>query len=220
MKVALFIPIKLNNERLPGKNLKMLNGKPLCTYIFDTIKDIDEIDNKYVYCSNEDIIQYIPDGVTFKQRDTSLDRNQTKGLEIIEAFVNEVEADIYILAHATQPFTKASSIVGALKEVTSGEYDSAFSAIGMQDFCWYQGKPFNYSLQDIPRTQDLEPVYMETSGFFIFTKDVFKNYRQRIGKKPFLYTVDAFEAIDIDTPVDFAFAEATAEYLASRKELL
>ncbi|MDU1891730.1 MAG: acylneuraminate cytidylyltransferase family protein [Dysgonomonas sp.] len=218
MKVVLLIPIKLNNQRLPGKNLKMLNGKPLCTYIFETVKDIEEIDEKYVYCSNEDIISYMPDGLTFKERDTNLDRNETKGLEIIESFVNSVDADIYVLAHATQPFTKASSIVEGLNQIKSGEYDSAFSAIGMQDYCWYQGKPFNYDLSDIPRTQDLEPVYMETSGFFIFTKEVFKNYHQRIGKKPYMCIVDAFEAIDIDTPIDFAFAEAAAEYLSKNPE--
>lgn len=36
-KIVSFIPIKLNNQRLPGKNLMNLDGKPLCNYIFDTI---------------------------------------------------------------------------------------------------------------------------------------------------------------------------------------
>ena len=44
MKVVSFIPIKLNNQRLPGKNIKDLNGRPLCDYIFKTVKDISQID--------------------------------------------------------------------------------------------------------------------------------------------------------------------------------
>ena len=50
-----FIPIKLNNQRLPGKNLLPLGDKAMCSYIFDTVKQIDEIDEKYVYCSDESI---------------------------------------------------------------------------------------------------------------------------------------------------------------------
>ena len=136
-----------------------------------------------------------------------------KGLEIIERFVQDVDADIYVLTHVTQPFTKAESIENALEKVKSGQYDSAFSAVALQDYMWYQGKPFNYDMTNIVRTQDLEPVYMETGAFFIFTKEVFTKLHQRIGKNPFIYEIDQFEAIDIDTAEDFEFAKIVAKYL-------
>ena len=47
MKVVSFIPIKLNNQRLPGKNLLDLAGRPVCDYLFNTVAGIDEIDEKY-----------------------------------------------------------------------------------------------------------------------------------------------------------------------------
>jgi len=97
MKIVSFIPIKLNNQRLPGKNTMDLNGKPLCSYIFNTLKEIDLIDEKYVYCSDDRIIPYIPAGLVFLKRDAYLDGNQVKGLEIIEHFVRDVDADIYVL---------------------------------------------------------------------------------------------------------------------------
>ena len=53
MKVVSFIPIKLNNQRLPGKNTMELAGRPTCDYIFETISQVDTIDEKYVYCSVE-----------------------------------------------------------------------------------------------------------------------------------------------------------------------
>jgi len=214
MKTALFIPIKLNNQRLPGKNIMDLNGRPLCDYLFQTVKDINIIDRKFVYCSDEAIIPYIPHGIQFLKRDTYLDGFQVKGLEIIERFVNDLNADIYVLTHVTQPFTKAASIEKALRKVLSGEYDSAFSAVKIQDYCWYKGKPFNYDMKDIVTTQNLEPVYVETGAFFIFKKEVFTNYHQRIGLKPFIYTVDNIEAIDIDTAEDFEFAKIASQYLS------
>lgn len=218
MKVALFIPIKLNNQRLPGKNLLDLEGKPVCEYLFETVNSIDEIQEKYVYCSDEAIIPYIPEGMQFLKRNSRLDDYMVKGLDIIEAFVNDVEADIYIITHVTQPFTKAESIRKALRKVTSGEYDSAFSAVALQDYMWYQGKPFNYDMKDIVRTQDLEPVYMETGAFFIFTKQVFEELHQRIGNNPYIYEIDQFEAVDIDTKEDFEFAEAVAAYLKKKNQ--
>ena len=96
-RIVSFIPIKLNNQRLPGKNLMDLSGKPLCSYIFNTIKNIDVITEKYVYCSDEKIKEYMPEGLRFLRRDRYLDGFQIKGLEIIEQFVRDVDADIYVL---------------------------------------------------------------------------------------------------------------------------
>lgn len=214
MKIVSFIPIKLNNQRLPGKNLKDLNGRPLCDYIFETIKQVEEINETYVYCSDEKICEYIPEGLTFLKRDSALDGPEVKGLEIIDRFVRDVDADIYVLTHVTQPFTKSESIEKGLKAVISGEYDSAFSCLKIQDYCWYQGTPFNYDMKDIVTTQNLEPIYMETGAFFIFTKDVFTKLHQRIGEKPYMCVIDQLEAVDIDEAEDFEFAQVVGQYLA------
>ena len=216
MKVVLFIPIKLNNQRLPGKNIMELEGKPLCQYLFDTVKDIENVDEKYVYCSDEAIIPYLPKEISFLRRDQSLDRNEVKGLEIIDKFIHDMDADIYVLTHVTQPFTKASSIANGLTKVMSGEYDSAFSAVKLQDYLWYHNKPLNYDMKDIVRTQELEPVYMETGAFFIFRKEVFTQLHQRIGVKPYICEIDEFEAIDIDTKEDFEKAKIVSRYLSQK----
>lgn len=221
MKIVSFIPIKLNNQRLPGKNLLPLDGRPVCDYLFDTISQIDEIDERFVYCSDEAIKPYIAPyedkGLQFLKRDPYLDGFQVKGLEIIDRFVKDVDADIYVLTHVTQPFTKADSIRKALTKVVSGEYDSAFSAVEMQDYMWMNGKPFNYDMKNIVRTQDLEPIYQETGAFFIFRKEVFSQLGQRIGNHPYIYQIDQFEAVDIDTKEDFEFAQVVAQYLKQKR---
>lgn len=216
-KIVSFIPIKLNNQRLPGKNLMELDGKPLCNYIFDTIKQVDVIDEKYVYCSDESIQKYIPEGLIFLKRDSYLDGFEVKGLEIIERFVKDVDADIYVLTHVTQPFTKSESISEALNKVMYEGYDSAFSCVKIQDYCWYKGKPFNYDMKDIITTQNLEPIYMETGAFFIFRKEVFTELHQRIGRNPYMCVIDELEAVDIDTAADFEFAKVVAAYLKENR---
>ena len=74
-------------------------------------------------------------------------------------------------------------------------------------------------MKNIVRTQDLDPIYMETGAYFIFRKEVFTELGQRIGNKPYIGVIDQFEAVDIDEAEDFEFAKAVAMYKASKGEL-
>ena len=208
MKRVAFVPIRLNSQRVEGKNLRELGGRPLMTYLLKTLTQVENIDEVYLYCSNPDVQQYLPEGVRFLQRDERLDSNTTLGEEIYDAFTSEVDADIYILAHATSPFIRTATIADAVARVESGEYDSAFSAERVQTFAWWDGKPLNYSLDRVPRTQDLEPVYVETSAFFVFEREVWRSKRRRIGERPYMAVTDRIESMDIDNPDDFLLAEA------------
>ncbi len=207
MKTVAFVPIKLHSERLKNKNILPLGDKNLCYYIFESLLKVEDIDEVYVFCSNPCISDYIPKEVKFQIRNKELDLDSTKGLEIYHSFANIIDADVYILAHATSPFIKSETIKNALDHVLNNENDSALSVQRMQTFSWYDGKPLNYELDDIPRTQDIKPVFVETSAFFIFKKDVLKKYNRRIGFNPFFQEVDNVEAIDIDEKKDYEFAK-------------
>ena len=206
MKVVAFVPIRLNSKRVVGKNLKMLGDKPLLQYILETLTQTPNIDEVYVYCSSEEIKPLLPQGVKFLRRDVSLDRDETLGKEIYDAFTKEIDADVYVLAHTTSPFIKAATIENAVNKVIDGSHDSAFSAQKVQTFSWYKGQPLNYDLKEIPRTQTIEPVYFETSAFYIFRKETWCIDHQRIGANPYMAIVDPIEGIDIDNPEDFDFA--------------
>lgn len=206
MRTVAFVPIKLNSQRLPNKNILPIAGQPLCWHIVNTLLQIKSIDDVYVYCSDDTVMQYLPEGVKFKQRDKKLDGNFIKGFEIYQSFISEIEADVYVLAHTTSPFIKRGSIETALSRVLKDENDSAFSAERIQTFAWYQKKPVNYDLNDIPRTQDMEPIWIETSAFYIFKKDVFTVYNRRIGFNPYIQEVSGLEAVDIDERGDYELA--------------
>ncbi len=208
MKTVAFVPIRLNSRRVEGKNLRLLGGRPLMTYILDTLRDCERIDETYVYCSDPDIARHLPDGVKFLRRDPALDSDSTLGEEIYDAFTREVDADIYVLAHATSPFVRRATVDDAVARVGSGEYDSAFSAERIQTFAWYEGRTLNYSPERVPRTQDLEPVFVETSAFFVFRSEVWRDMRRRIGLRPYMAVTDRIESMDIDYPDDFRLAEA------------
>jgi CMP-N-acetylneuraminic acid synthetase len=205
-KVTAFVPIKLNSQRLPGKNILPLGRQRLCWYIFDTLLGVNGIDEVCVYCSDIKVADYIPKEVTFIQRDPHLDGDEVKGNEIYGSFINQVDSDIYLLAHTTSPFLARKSVEHALGKVLGEKYDSALSVQKKQTFVWYKGETLNYQRDDVPRTQDIEPIYIETSGFYIFQRDHFLTYKSRIGFHPYFQEVNDMEAIDIDTGEDYEFA--------------
>lgn len=206
MKTVALIPIKLNSQRLPHKNILPIAGYPLCWHICNTLNNVKGIDEVYVYCSDDSVKRYIPNRTKVLIRDKKLDKNEVKGFEIYAEFIKEVDADVYVLAHTTSPFIKLESIQNAVDHVLGGSYDSSFSAQKIQTFAWYQGRPINYDINDVPRTQDMEPVYVETSAFYIFRKEVFTIHHRRIGLHPYIQEVSDIEAIDIDERSDYEFA--------------
>ena len=165
------------------------------------------ISERYVFCSDESIKSYLLPGIRFLQRDPSLDEANTNFTQIFTSFYSQVDADIYVYAHATAPYVTLNSAQECLDKVVSGENDSSFCAVKIQDFLWQNGKPLNFDASNLPRSQDLPTIYRETSGVYVFTKEVFKLYKRRIGKKPFIKEVNFKESIDINNKEDFIIAE-------------
>lgn len=211
MKIVAIMPIKLINERCPGKNTRLLGGKPLLQYELDSLKDTGFCESINVYCSDEAIVPYLPEGVTFIKRPEYLDLPTSNFTQIFDCFMEDVDADIYVYAHATAPFITVDTMKQCIEAVLSGDYDSAFCANKLQDYLWQDGEPMNFEADNLPRTQDLKPIYQETSGVYVFTKAVYMKYRRRIGKTPFIKEVSFKEAVDIDNPEDFDLAEALVD---------
>lgn len=212
MKTVAFITIRLNSQRLPNKNILPLGDHPLSWHICNTLLQCKTIDEIYIYCSDERIMDYVPrnERIFFRRRDRWLDGDLIRAQDTYQAFVSEVDADIYVAALTTAPFIRPETIDAGVKKVQTGTYDSAFSAQRIQTFAWFQGKPINYSPESIPRTQDLEPVMVETSGFFAFTKQLWSEHKRRIGFHPYVVEVDDIEAVDIDTSQDYELAKLIA----------
>ena len=207
MKTTAIIPIKMNNERLPGKNTKLLGNKPLIDFIQESLLNSKGIDERYVFCSNPEIEEYLLEGVNFLQREKELDLPTSNFTQIFNSFMSRIESDIYVYAHATAPFVTVETIDDCIRAVKSGKYDSAFCASKIQDYLWQDGRPLNFDATDLPRSQDLQPIYRETSGVYVFTREVFEKYHRRIGVTPYVKEVSFRESIDINNQEDFQLAE-------------
>ena len=209
MNVVALIPIKLGSKRVPQKNIRpFYDGTPLMSFIQRACLNAGNIDEVYVYCSDEAVKEYLLPGVRFLKRPEYLNGDNINANDFIREFIKTIDADIYVNAHTTSPFAKPETIAELVDKVASGEYDSAFCAESIRTFMWQDGKPINFDPDHFPRTQDLPLVYGETSIAYVFTKESFLKHNRRLGSKPYIKEVSKIEAIDIDYPEDFEIANA------------
>ena len=134
MRISAIMPIKLHNERCPGKNTRMLGNKPLLQHELDNLKATGLCDKICVFCSDESVTQYLPQGVDFIKRSLELDLPTSNFTQIFAAFMEVEKADIYVYAHATAPFITKETMTQCIEAVKSGEYDSAFCAVTKEVF--------------------------------------------------------------------------------------
>lgn len=204
-KICAFVCIRFNNSRLPGKNTKILNDKHLCYWIFDKLNHIKGLSRICVYCSDRSVIEMIPDNIEFIQRDKYYDQD-IPCVELLQSFSKLVDSDYYLLCHATCPFLKVSTIQKTIDMFNPEKYDSAFTCKKYQTFLWSDKSPINFELDNIPRTQDLEPFYIENVGAYLYSKREILENNRRIGDKPLKIPVSEIECVDIDNPEDYEFA--------------
>lgn len=210
MKTVAFVPVKLNNQRAPGKNTKRFDdGTALITCFLKTLKKAECFDEIYVFCSDESICEYLIPGVEYLKRPEYLDTQSATPQDIMGEFISRVDADIYAVCHCTSPFVSPEHFRECVDAVESGEFDSSFTGEKIQHLLWTaENQPMNFTPDNVPRTQDLAPIYSEVSAAYVFRREVFEKYRRRIGMNPHITAVSGVECVDIDYPEDFEIANA------------
>jgi CMP-N-acetylneuraminic acid synthetase len=218
--------MKANSERVRGKNFREFCGKPLFRWMLDTLLEVNEIDQVIINTDARKILA--ENALTDSDRVIIRDRkpeicgdNVSMNLVLADDLAN-VEADVYLMTHTTNPMMSAETVhkaLAAFREAqTAGTADSLFTVDKVQTrFYRADCSPVNHDPNNLIRTQDLEPWFEENSNLYIFTRSSFAKTNARIGAAPMMYEAPFFESIDIDTPQDWDFAAVAARYLQEQK---
>ena len=138
---------------------------------------------------------------------------------ILEDDIKNVESDVYLMTHTTNPLISSQTLNSAIELYTAqDEHDSLFSVNKIQTrFYTEDMKAVNHDPDNLVRTQDLVPWFEENSCIYIFSKDSFAKTNARIGANPMMFQTPQLESVDIDEPDDWDMAYALAENLKKVK---
>lgn len=208
------VPMRHSSERVVGKNFRPLGGRPLFHHIVRTLLKCPLVE-RVVIDTDSDLIAESAlqsfDRVQIIRRPAHLLGGDVPMNEILLHDVDQVAADYYLQTHSTNPLLRASTINSALNHFLDAldKYDSLFSVTSLQCRLWWgSGKAVNHNPEELLRTQDLPPIYMENSNLYLFDQNTLEKRRNRIGERPLLYEIDSIEGWEIDTERDFSIVES------------
>ena len=202
-----------HSQRVPGKNYRPLAGKPLFHHIVETLLVVPQIAEVVVNTDSPEVRaglrEHFP-AVRVIERPEHLRADDIPMNEILAHDMSQVEADLYLQTHSTNPLLSAETISGAIDTLLAQypAYDSLFSVTRLQTRLWDQlSRAINHNPAVLLQTQDLPPVYEENSCIYIFKKETLLNRRNRLGERPLMFEIDAAEAWDIDEELDFEIVD-------------
>lgn len=220
--ITALLPMKGHSERVPGKNLRPLAGRPLFHWVVDALVAVDAVESVVIDTDSEAIaesaVAAFP-SVVIHWRPQEIQGDFVSMNRIIEHDLSLLPGTHFLQTHATNPLLSSDTVARAVAYYFAGlpAVDSVFTVTRHQArFFDHRGRPVNHDPAVLVRTQDLDPLFEENSVMYLFSRESFAATKARIGVTPRMFEVPPLEAIDIDEPDDWVLAEALAHRRAEQ----
>ncbi len=219
-KILAVVPARLGSKRLPEKNIKMLNGKPLLAYTIDAIKKSQYI-NRFVVSTEDTNIAQIAQsfGAEIINRPKELASDESPTDDVIINVLEQLQKkeqyipDIIILLQPTSPLRTTEDIDTAIKTFLDSSGESLVSVTEYDHTPYWafrieKGvlKP-EFTKGSPKRSQDLPKLYRPNGSIFISRAQTFLEHRSFYTKQILSFIMPRERSIDIDDEFDFSIAE-------------
>ena len=222
--ITALVPMKGNSERVPGKNLRVLAGKPLLYWTLSALHRARRVERVVVDTDSDEIeaavLEHFPDTIVLRRPKYLQDANRVSGNDLIKWELSKVQGEHFGQFHVTSPLIEPLTIDRAVEAYFAGseQYDSLMTVT--EHHFWLfraDGTPVNSDTRRLVRSQDLEPLYEDNNAAHLFSRASFAATGSRIGERPQLHQIPRIEAIDIDYEDDFAIADAVMRQRTRRE---
>lgn len=210
MIIKALIPVRSGSMRVKNKNIRPFAGSSLLEIKINQLKRIKGIDGIVVNSNSEEMLKIAKNmGVETVKRDDYYASNEVSINEVYKNIAENIDCDVVLYAHATNPIIKDETIEKCINEYINNidKYDSLNTVNLIKEFLWLDNKPLNYNPDKKPRSQDLPNIISLNLAISIISRTIMVERKDLLGYKPNFYLINDFEAVDIDNEIDFTFAE-------------
>jgi N-acylneuraminate cytidylyltransferase/CMP-N,N'-diacetyllegionaminic acid synthase len=218
------IPARGGSKGLPGKNIKLLDGKPMIAYTIEAAKKAKNINRVIVSTDSKEIAKIAKEfgaEVPFL-RPTHLATDTALAVDnyiyTIDRINNEsiIQEESIVVLQPTSPLRTVTDIEGAIDLFFDKKADSVIS------FCeenhpikWHKNVKEDGSIEPIfeetiANRQDEVPTYYPNGAVFVFNFSFLK-LKKYYSKKSYAFIMDRLNSVDIDVIDDFEYAEFLIE---------
>lgn len=222
MKNLAIITARSGSKRLPDKNIKVLNGKPLIAYTIDTAKESNIFDEIFV---STDSIEYAEIAKRYgasvpflRSRETAGDSSSSWDVvrEVLKKYEEQGrEYDTISLLQPTSPLRQAKDIIGGYDLMLEKNADAIVAVCEMEHSpLWCNVLPHDLSMKGFvpdevfnkPR-QELSSYYRINGALYIVKTSLLNGDFHLYNSRCYAYIMEKRYSVDIDDELDFEMAE-------------
>lgn len=220
-KTLALIPARAGSKGLPGKNIRMLAGKPLLAWSIEAAQAAGlthievSTDCKEIAAIAREHGASVPD-----LRPAELATDKASSIDVVLHALQQArdrgeDYDYLLLLQPTSPLREAKDIRAAFKLLRAHQAASVVSVCPCDHHPWYSNSlPADGSMADFLRPelrnsqrQQLLPYYRLNGAIYLARVEYLHEEKQFLGKQTFALPMPPERSVDIDTQLDFDFAD-------------
>ena len=214
------IPARGGSKRIPRKNIKLLDGKPLLSYAIESAIESNLFSTICISSEDEEILDVAreyPEVFPMK-RDMNLASDIALIGDLSKSIIEEFESkgqsfENFCILLTTNPLRTAEDIINAHEILKNGDCDAVMSLVPFDHTpltaVWAPtGKvKFFFEKQKRGNRQDMVELYRHDGAVYFSKTDTFLKNPVQYGENLAPYFIPVERSVDIDNPMDFEWAE-------------
>ena len=205
--ITAVIPVRQGSQRVKNKNFREFAGRSLLEHKIDIVKTLP-VNEIIVNTDSEYAINLAKqNNISYHKREPYYASSECTNSEYHEYLAKVTNAENILITQVTAPLITKDTFIEAIDLYNNIDCNSLMSIKKIKEYLWYKNKPINYKLDYAPNSQDLPNYFSPTFGVIIVNRKAMLESKNFICSKPYFYELSNIESIDIDTKLDFEFAE-------------
>jgi CMP-N-acetylneuraminic acid synthetase len=230
MKILGIVAARKGSKRVVGKNVRPLGGKPMCQWVIETATKVKGLDRLVVSSDDERVLEIARSfgEHLVLQRPAELAQDKSPAVDYVFHALKVLEAkgegpfDAVCIMPAASPFALPSDVEATIDLFTRTGAETAVSVVEIE----HAVHPFKMKVLEGDRllpyveeergrmaAHELPKIYVRNCAVYVSKRSVFFEYKQIVGTDMRGYVMPADRSMDINSEMDFAFAE----FLLSRR---
>ncbi len=216
MNIVSIIPARGGSKGIPGKNIRLLSGKPLLSYSIEASRKSRHVHRTMVSTDDEETGKIaLEHGAEFIRRPAELATDEAPTEPCLIHAIQYLEkqegypADIVVLLQATSPLRGSSYIDLCIEKLLKEKADTVFTVCEDLPYFWKKDDDDRFVplYEKRLRRQDTSPLYRENGAVYATRKNILLENNNRLGGVIKGVVMDAIASLDIDSEFDFWLAE-------------
>ncbi|MGH8518107.1 MAG: HAD-IIIA family hydrolase [Panacagrimonas sp.] len=213
MRWVALLPLRGGSKSIPGKNLRVIAGRPLYTWSLGAALDSGCFDAVYVASDSAEIRDDAR--ARFGSRVHVIDRAPENATDtassesVMLEVAAKIQCDVLSLVQATSPLTRPEDFRIARARFEREGLDSLLTGVELKRFFWtHDAQPLNYDPARRPRRQDFAGTVMENGAFYFTRNQLLTRAGARLCGRIGVYRMQDECAAELDEPSDWPIVES------------